>query len=122
MAWRDARHNFSRLSLFVASLVAGIAAVVSLDSLNNTIQTDIDQNARELLGADLVVQSNNKFEDEVVSAFDSTRMEQSAEADMASMCCFFIIISRGLFGWWLLMVLSLFTEKLKHSRKMLMIG
>lgn len=88
MAWRDARHNFSRLSLFVASLVAGIAAVVSLDSLNNTIQTDIDQNAKELLGADLVVQSNNKFEDEVINAFDSTRMEQSAEADMASMVLF----------------------------------
>ncbi|HEX5170502.1 MAG TPA: FtsX-like permease family protein, partial [Cyclobacteriaceae bacterium] len=88
MAWRDARHNFSRLFLFVASLVAGIAAVVSLDSLNNTIQNDIDQNAKELLGADLVVQANNKFEEEVIHAFDSTGMEQAAEADMASMVLF----------------------------------
>jgi putative ABC transport system permease protein len=88
MAWRDARHNFSRLSLFIASLVAGIAAVVSLDSLNNTIQNDIDQNAKELLGADLVVQANNQFEDEVLKVFDSTRMEQASEADMASMVLF----------------------------------
>lgn len=88
MAWRDARHNFSRLFLFTASLVAGIAAVVSLDSLNNTIQTDIDQNAKELLGADLVVQANNKFEDEVIAAFDSTKLEQGDEANMASMVLF----------------------------------
>jgi putative ABC transport system permease protein len=89
MAWRDARHNFSRLLLFMASLVTGIAAVVSLDSLNYTIQNDIDQNAKELLGADLVINSDKKFAKDVASAFDSSKLEHASEADMASMILFY---------------------------------
>lgn len=88
MAWRDARHNFSRLFLFVASLITGIAAVVALDSLNNSLQNDIDRNAKELLGADYVINTNHKFEPELVAAFDSTKVEQASQADMASMVLF----------------------------------
>ncbi len=88
MAWRDARHNFSRLFLFTASLMAGIAAVVSLDSLNNSLQHDIDRNAKELLGADLLVTGNKKFEPELTALFDSIPYAQAEEADMASMVLF----------------------------------
>lgn len=88
MAWRDARHNFSRLFLFAASLITGIAAVVALDSINHTLQNDIDRNAKELLGADLVVNGDKKFNKELVAAFDSTKLEQAAEVDMASMVLF----------------------------------
>ncbi len=88
MAWRDARHNFSRLFLFVASLITGIAAVVALDSLNNSLQEDIDRNARELLGADYVVNANKKFEPELLAAFDSVNAPQANQADMASMVLF----------------------------------
>lgn len=88
MAWRDARHNFSRLFLFTASLVTGIAAVVSLDSLNNTIQDDIDQNARKLLGADIVVRADNKLEEEITRTVDSLSLESMFSADMASMVLF----------------------------------
>lgn len=88
MAWRDARHNFSRLFLFAASLITGIAGVVALDSLNYSLQSDIDRNAKELLGADLVVNGNRKFEPELLSYFDSTKFEQAGEADMASMVLF----------------------------------
>jgi putative ABC transport system permease protein len=88
MAWRDARHNFSRLFLFVASLLTGIAAVVALDSLNNSLQQDIDRNAKELLGADYVVNANEKFGPEILAAFDSTKFPQASQADMASMVLF----------------------------------
>ena len=88
MAWRDARHNFSRLFLFTASLMTGIAAVVSLDSMNTSLQNDIDRNAKELLGADLVVNGNKKFEPELQAVFDSIKYSQSEEADMASMVLF----------------------------------
>ncbi|MBX2945041.1 MAG: FtsX-like permease family protein [Cyclobacteriaceae bacterium] len=88
MAWRDARQNFSRLFLFAASLITGIAAVVSLDSLNESLQQDIDRNAKELLGADLVVNGNKKFEPELLALFDSTKFPQAREADMASMVLF----------------------------------
>lgn len=88
MAWRDARHNFSRLFLFTASLITGIAAVVSLDSMNTSLQNDINRNAKELLGADLVVNGNKKFEPELRTLFDSIKYAQSEEADMASMILF----------------------------------
>jgi putative ABC transport system permease protein len=88
MAWRDARHNYSRLLLFTASLVTGIASVVSLDSLNNVLQQDIDRNAKELLGADFVVNGDKKFKPELITVFDSTKFEQASEATLASMVSF----------------------------------
>jgi putative ABC transport system permease protein len=88
MAWRDARHNFSRLFLFTASLMTGIAAVVSLDSMNNSLQQDINNNAKELLGADLVVNGNKQFEPALKVLFDSIQYPQAEEADMASMVLF----------------------------------
>lgn len=88
MAWRDARHNFSRLLLFTASLITGIAAVVALDSFSHTMENDIDRNAKELIGADLVVNGDKKFGPEIRAAFDSTKLLQASEADMASMVLF----------------------------------
>jgi putative ABC transport system permease protein len=88
MAWRDARHNGRRLALFMASLAAGIMAVVALDSLNNGLQDDINRNAKELLGADILVNANRLFEPELVSYFDSLPFPQADEADMASMVLF----------------------------------
>ena len=88
MAWRDARHNVSRLFLFVASLITGIAAVVALDSLNNSLQNDIDTNARELLGADLVVNGEKPYNKELTVAFDSLKLPHASEVDMASMVLF----------------------------------
>jgi putative ABC transport system permease protein len=88
MAWRDARHNFSRLFLFAASLVTGIAAVVSLDALNNTLQNDIDRNAKELLGADIVVNGDKKIGKQLTAMFDTLGLPKASEADMASMVFF----------------------------------
>jgi len=88
MAWRDARHNFSRLMLFTASLVTGIAAVVALDSFSRSMENDINTNAKELIGADLVVNGDKKFTPELQVAFDSTKLKQASEADMASMVLF----------------------------------
>ena len=88
MAWRDARNNFSRLFLFVASLITGIAAVVALDSLNYSLQQDIERNARELLGADLVVNGEKPYPQELRTAFDSLNLPEAKEIDMASMVLF----------------------------------
>ncbi len=88
MAWRDARHNFSRLFLFMSSVIAGIAAVVALDSMNNALQYDINTNAKELLGADLVINGERKFSPELQQYFDSLDLPQASQADMASMVLF----------------------------------
>lgn len=88
MAWRDGRHNFSRLFLFTASLMAGIAAVVAIGSLNYSMQSELDRNAKELMGADLVINSNKKFNKEILTMLDSNKVEVAGDADMASMVMF----------------------------------
>ncbi|MEJ1240083.1 FtsX-like permease family protein [Chryseolinea sp. T2] len=88
MAWRDARKNFSRLLLFMASLVTGIAAVVALDSFSHSMENDIDRNAKELIGADFVANGDKPFGKPLQNVFDSTGAEQAGEADMASMVLF----------------------------------
>jgi putative ABC transport system permease protein len=88
MAWRDARHNFSRLFLFTASLVTGIAAIVAIGSLNYSLQRDLDRNAKELLGADLVINSNKKPNSTVLKVLDSSKLILAGDADMASMVMF----------------------------------
>jgi putative ABC transport system permease protein len=88
MAWRDGRHNFSRLFLFVASLITGIAALVAIGSLNYSMQEELDKNAKELLGADLLIKSNKKFDPAFIQSIDTTRSKIAFEADMASMVMF----------------------------------
>lgn len=88
MAWRDGRHNFSRLFLFVASLITGIAAVVAIGSLNYSMQDELNRNAKELLGADLVVNSNKPFEADLMKVVDTTKRKVAADAEMASMVMF----------------------------------
>ncbi len=88
MAWRDGRHNFSRLFLFVASLITGIAAVVAIGSLNYAMQDELDRNAKELLGADLVINSNKPFDKDYIKVLDTANREFANDADMASMVMF----------------------------------
>ncbi|HWA35166.1 MAG TPA: FtsX-like permease family protein [Cyclobacteriaceae bacterium] len=88
MAWRDARHNLSRLFLLVASLITGIAAVVSIGSLNYSLQKTLDQNAKELLGADLVINSNKRLDKSVTGMLDSADVQTASDAEMASMIMF----------------------------------
>jgi putative ABC transport system permease protein len=88
MAWRDGRHNLSRLSLFMASLITGIAAVVAIGSLNYSMQEELDRNAKELLGADLVINGNKKFDTAWTNLLDSTKYQLAKDADMASMVMF----------------------------------
>jgi putative ABC transport system permease protein len=88
MAWRDGRHNLSRLFLFSASLITGIAAVVAIASLNYSLQDELNRNAKELLGADLVLNSNKKFDSAIFNAIDTTKQKVARDADMASMVMF----------------------------------
>ncbi len=88
MAWRDGRHNFSRLFLFMASLITGIAAVVAISSLNYSLQDELDRNAKELLGADLVINGNKKFDTAWTNLLDKSKVSIAKDADMASMVMF----------------------------------
>ena len=88
MAWKDSRNNFSRLFLFISSIVIGIAALVAISSFNDNLQEDINRQAKELLGADYVIHANTKLEQAFIDRFDTLGAEVSYTSSMASMAYF----------------------------------
>ncbi len=85
MAIRDFRKNLSRLLLFVSSIVVGIAALVAISSFGENLVKDIDNQAKELLGADLVLENNKPLGEQQV---DSMAIQIASEVNFASMVAF----------------------------------
>lgn len=88
MAWRDSRRNRSRLFLFVSSIVLGIAALVAIFSLGDNVRSDIDSQAKTLVGADLVIESNRKINSRIKPLLDSLGDQHSVERTFGSMIYF----------------------------------
>ena len=88
MAWRDSRKNRGRLLLFVSAIVLGIASLTATFSLGANMERDIDIQARELVGADLLIEGNRLPEPGALSLIDSLGGEQSRERIFASMIYF----------------------------------
>ncbi len=89
MAWRDSRRNRSRLLLFIASIVIGIAALVAINSFSENLQRDIGNEAKSLLGADLIVNGNQSAPDSIQQVFDLLGpIRQSETVSLVSMAYF----------------------------------
>lgn len=88
MAWRESRGNLRRLGLFVACIVTGVAALVSITSFGDNLDRALDEQAKTLLGADFVVDSRMEFTPEAVALLDSIGGEQTREVRFASMAFF----------------------------------
>ncbi len=61
MAWRDSRSSRWRLLLFSISISLGVAALIAIGLFRASLAGAIDEQARSLLGADLVVESSRPF-------------------------------------------------------------
>lgn len=88
MAWRDSRKNRSRLLLFISSIVLGIAALVAVYSFKDNLQRDIDQQAKELTGADLVIESRRPISAPISKRLSQLGDEIARERTFASMIYF----------------------------------
>lgn len=88
MAWRDSRRNRSRLFLFISSIILGIAALVAIYSFEYNLKSDIDAQAKSLLGADLVIETNKTVKPEAYTLLDSLGIAHSEERGFASMVYF----------------------------------
>jgi putative ABC transport system permease protein len=90
MAWRDSRKNRSRLLLFIASIIIGVAALVAINSFGDNLQNDIEDQANELLGADLQISGNRPLSEPARNLVDSLKnvAEYSRENSFASMVVF----------------------------------
>lgn len=87
-ATRDTRGNRGRLALFVASMVLGVAALVSINSFGDNLRAAIDEEAKTLLGADLSIESGNPFNERTEAVIDSLGGIQSRRTSFASMAYF----------------------------------
>jgi putative ABC transport system permease protein len=88
MAWRDSRRNRSRLFLFISSVVLGIAALVATLSFGHNLRTAIDDQAKELVGADLMLGSSEPLSRNVQALPDSVPNRRSEQCSFGSMVYF----------------------------------
>jgi len=88
MAWRDSRRNRSRLFLFISSIILGIAALVAIYSFEYNLRMDIDSQAKSLLGADLIIETNKTVKEEDLPMLKTLGTERSEERTFASMIYF----------------------------------
>src|SRR4028118_1094825 len=88
MAWRDSRRNRSRLLLFISSIILGIAALVAIYSLGDNMRREIDNQAAELIGADLEITSNKPVTPDLQRLVDSLGDRKSSERSFVSMIYF----------------------------------
>jgi putative ABC transport system permease protein len=88
MAWRDSRRNYSRLLLFGASIILGIAALVAVYSLSDNLRRNVDVQAATLIGADLEISGNKPAPAAISHIVDSVSKIQSHERIFASMIYF----------------------------------
>jgi putative ABC transport system permease protein len=88
MAWRDSRASRRRLALFSLSVVLGIAALVAIGSVSINLREAIDEQAKGLLGADLIIAGRAKLSPEAKRYIDSLGTEQAHEISFTSMMIF----------------------------------
>ncbi|ARK09259.1 FtsX-like permease family protein [Fibrella sp. ES10-3-2-2] len=87
-AWRDSRRSRQRLLLFMSAIVLGIAALVAINSFGDNLARSIDEQAQELLGADLTVTASAAPSQKTKNLLQGIGAERSSETAFASMVLF----------------------------------
>jgi ABC-type lipoprotein release transport system permease subunit len=70
MAWRETRASWGRLLFFFLCVAIGVSAIVVLRSVVQTVRRTLTAEARQMIGADLVVQSSRKLAAEQQASVD----------------------------------------------------
>jgi putative ABC transport system permease protein len=88
MAWRDSRSNRGRLLFFSLSITLGVASLVAIGSLRQDLARAIDDQARMLIGADLVLSSSRPFQSQQEQFLESLGGLQAREIRLNTMAVF----------------------------------
>ncbi|WP_400074371.1 ABC transporter permease [Zobellia russellii] len=87
MAWRDAKASKVRLLLFMASIILGIAAVVSIQLFSTNLKDNIQRQSKALMGADFKIDSKQIPTERAQAIIDSLR-PGAYEVNFVSMVVF----------------------------------
>lgn len=87
MAWRDAKASKVRLLLFMASIILGIAAVVSIQLFSTNLKDNIQRQSKSLMGADFIIDSRQVPTERAQAIIDSLQPDAS-EVNFVSMVAF----------------------------------
>ncbi|SDG49864.1 ABC transporter permease [Psychroflexus sediminis] len=88
MAWRDGKASGRKLIIFMASIVLGIAAVVSIQSFGENLKDTIALESKALMGADFKIDSDDPPNERVLQIMDSLGGPKAKEINFASMAAF----------------------------------
>ncbi|MGB5554834.1 MAG: FtsX-like permease family protein [Flavobacteriaceae bacterium] len=88
MAWRDGKASFKRLFLFMASIVLGIAALVSIQSFGDNLKQNFNTQSKALMGSDFLITGNQPHSEKVQSIIDSLGGADATEINFPSMVAF----------------------------------
>ncbi len=88
MAWRDTRASRRRLLLYSLSIVLGVAALIGISSLGDSLQTAVETQAKGLLGADLSASTRQDFSDQALARLRATGGELSLGVATTTMATF----------------------------------
>lgn len=88
MAWRDSRSSRRRLLLFSTSITLGIAALVAIGLFRHSLARAIDDQARTLIGADLIIESRRSFTAEQEAFLHALGEKQAREIRTTTMAVF----------------------------------
>lgn len=87
MAWRDAKASRVRLLLFMASIILGIAAVVSIQLFRDNLKDNIQRQSKSLMGADYLIDINETPNERAQFIIDSLN-PVATEVNFVSMIAF----------------------------------
>lgn len=88
MAWRDGKASGGRLVLFMASIILGITALVSIQSFSDNLKENIRLQSKSLMGADFIIDSRQLPNEKVQGIMDSLGGAEGMEVNFASMAAF----------------------------------
>jgi putative ABC transport system permease protein len=73
LAWREARSSRGRGAFLVVAVAVGVAALVAINSFTDAVRTSVNNQARALLGADLVLSSYQPFSEQTEARLEELR-------------------------------------------------
>ena len=88
MAWRDSRSSRRRLLLHSISITLGVAALVGIGLFRQNLALAIDDQAKTLVGADLIIESSREFHADEETFLRSLGQPQAREVRFMSMVAF----------------------------------